>query len=273
MKDNTPARFVSSQFELGSEPVTEATIVLLPLGAHEQHGQHLPFDTDTTIADGVCRYVVEHIKELDSMQMNDIVDLRILPTEQVGYSPEHMDFAGSKSLTYGEALERWIDIGDALAKSGVKRVMLMNAHGGNSPLVTIVCQELRVRFGILAVGTKWDRFLTETKFINSSEKLYGIHGGDIETSVMLKLAPHRVDMSKAAYQRNLQEKLLDNFTHLRAYGSHAFGWKMQDLNSKGVVGNAAQATAEKGEKLLREAAAGIVALLHDMMDFRLSWLK
>ena len=249
----------------GGAAITDQTIVVLPLGATEQHGQHLPFETDTLIAQGICDRL--------SGQLPDGLDVRFLPAEAIGYSPEHMDHAGSKTLTYDAAIERWTHIGDQAAKAGVRRFMLLNAHGGNSPLMSIVTQELRVRCSLLAVATSWTRFIKQSGIVSSNEEAFGIHGGDIETSVMLALHGDLVNMDEARDFPNLQEMLAINFKHLRAYGPHAFGWKAADLNRLGVTGNAGMATAEKGEALLNLALDGVKELLQDMAKLDLTLLK
>jgi len=243
----------------------ENTVFIVPLGATEQHGKHLPFETDSLIAQGICAKLIEVI--------SDEVDVRILPVEYIGYSPEHMDHAGSKTLTFDEAINRWIEIGKACATAGGRRIIFMNAHGGNSPLVSIVTQELRVRHSILAVATKWDRFIKGTGIVSSSEERFGVHGGDVETSVMLALHPDMVSMNEARDFPNLQEMLSLENKHLRAYGSHAFGWKAADLNSLGVTGNAGLATVEKGMALLKVAVEGLHELVIETRGFDLTLLK
>ncbi|HWU61249.1 MAG TPA: creatininase family protein [Ensifer sp.] len=242
--------------------VAERRIAVLPLGAHEQHGPHLPFETDTIIATGVARRA-EALLPVD-------LDVIFLPTEPVGYSIEHIDVRGTRTLTYQEAVERWLGIAQRLSEEGVRRLVLLNAHGGNSPLMTIVATEARVRFGMLCVASSWTRFGAETGLATPEEKAIGIHGGDIETSVMLALAPHLVDMAKAQNFPSRQSDFIRDFRHLRAYGPHAFGWMMRDLNEDGVAGNAALATAEKGQEMIDRAARGLIELLHDVARFDLS---
>ncbi len=237
-------------------------IAILPLGATEQHGPHLPFETDTIIASSIAAMVAEKLpKEINAL---------FLETEPIGYSPEHMDFPGTRTLTYNEAITRWIAIGEKIHQRGINKFLMLNAHGGNSPLMTIIAQELRVRFNMLAVATSWTRFIKQAPEIPAHEQSIGIHGGDIETSVMLALRPDLVDMERAENFPSLQEKLIENHTHLRAYGPHAFGWKMGDLNAQGVVGNAKAATAEKGEALLEMAVDGLVELLSEVYQFELA---
>lgn len=237
------------------------SVAVLPLGATEQHGPHLPFETDTIIVEGV----VARVASLLPAQLQ--VDF--LPVEPIGYSIEHMDVAGTRTLAFDEAVRRWIGIGEACHRQGCRRFVMLNAHGGNSPLMTIVATELRVRLDMLAVATSWTRFGYPADLVSAEEKALGIHGGFVETSVMLALRPDLVDMGKAREFSSMQAIYEREFAHLRAYGPHAFGWKMRDLSPEGVVGNAAAATALAGEAILDHAARGVVELLTDVARFDL----
>ena len=250
--------------DLAKGRVGEETVLILPLGAHEQHGPHLPFETDTLIAEGVTARLLERLGDADVLA---------LPAEPIGYSPEHMDFAGSRTLTYRDAVERWCALGERAAALGIRRMLLLNAHGGNSPIMQVVAQESRVRADMLCVATSWTRFGHPAGIVGVEEKAFGIHAGDIETSVMLALAPDRVDMGAARSHPNLQRDLTERFDHLRAYGPHAFGWKMQDLSPSGVAGHAGIATVEKGEALLAQAVGGLCKLVHEMRAFDLGNLR
>lgn len=245
-------------------PSRNVTIAILPLGATEQHGPHLPAETDTIIADGVARRAAELVA--------GEIHIELLPVEAVGYSPEHLDWPVTRSLPYSDAIERWIALGDAAFARGIRRFLFLNAHGGNAPLMTIATTELRVRNPMLAVATSWTRFAYPPETVTPSEKALGIHGGLIETSVMLALRPDLVDMEKARDFPSRQAEFEANFRHLRAYGPHAFGWKMGDLSPEGVTGNAAAATAQAGERLIDNAAAGIADLLRDMARFDIATL-
>ncbi|WHO74180.1 creatininase family protein [Rhizobium sp. BT03] len=248
-----------------SAPGGPRPIAVLPLGAHEQHGPHLPFETDTLIAEGIAGRL--------KMALPARLPVTFLPAESVGYSIEHMDVEGTKTLAFDEAINRWLGIAEGLAKQGTRKLVMLNAHGGNSPLMTIVATEARIRFAMLAVATSWTRFGLPDGVIAPEEKAIGIHGGDIETSVMLALHPGKVDMAKAADFPSRQSEFAGRFKHLRAYGPHAFGWKMADLNPQGAAGNAAAATAEKGEALIAHAVKGLVELLKDVDAFDVAQLR
>ncbi len=237
-------------------------IAILPLGAHEYHGPHLPLETDTIIADGFAR------KLKDALPPR--LEVVFLPTEPVTYSIEHGDREGTRTLSYDEAIARWLGIAEKLANEGIRKLILLNAHGGNSPLMTIVATEARVRFNMLCVATSWTRFAPSEGIIAADDKAIDIHGGDMETSVMLVLAPEHVDMSKAEDFSSRQTAFMHDFKHLSAYGPHAFGWKMSDLNQKGAAGHATRATPQKGEAMIEKAVNGLVELVEDVGRFDIS---
>ena len=137
-------------------------IAVLPLGAHEQHGPHLPPQTDTIIADGL-------VAALAGMMPPDL-SVAFLPTEPVGYSIEHVGLGETATLDWNEAIQRWIGTAEMLHLNGVGKFLMLNAHGGNSPLMTVVATEARVRFGMLAVATSWTRFGLPPDTISDREK-------------------------------------------------------------------------------------------------------
>ena len=232
-------------------------IVILPLGAHEQHGPHLPFETDALIAETFG-------KKLDQQSQHAT---KLLPTETIGYSVEHLDFDGSLSLTYSEAIDRWLSIIKTQYELGHRKILLLNAHGGNSPLLTIVATEARVCWNMLVVVTHWTRFGLPEQLVAHIDKSIDIHAGEIETSMMLVIAPDKVHLSKAKDFSSKQKDYADQFKYLRAYGPHAFGWKMSDLNNEGVVGNAQNANAANGQMIIDHALNGLVELVDDMHKF------
>lgn len=252
-----PRRIFSEMSESEVESAaSERWIAVLPLGATEQHGPHLPPQTDTIIAEAMVR------RTMDLLPAQ--LPVTFLSAEAVGYSPEHMDFPGTLTLTFDEAINRWIGIGEKLSALGIGKFVMLNAHGGNSPLTTIVATELRVRCDMLAVATGWTRFGIPDGILDARQRAVDIHGGLLETSLMLAIAPDRVDMASAADFPSAQSDFATRFAHLKAYGPHAFGWKMSDLNPLGVCGNASAATAGIGRRLLDHAAAGFAELLGDV---------
>ncbi len=239
-------------------------VLVIPLGATENHGPHLPPETDTLIADGIA-------DRLEKRTTSDRVFFD--GARSIGYSPEHMGFETTRSATPTQLISDLLLYTKDCLEWGVDRFLFLNAHGGNVPIAQIVCQELRARHCVLAVSTKWDRFVKGFGIVSGEEEALGIHGGEIETSVLLALHPDRVDMRAAADFPSLQSQLIERHTHLRAYGPHAFGWMAHDLNPNGVVGNASRATAATGERLLDVAVTGLLELIADMEAFDLAQLR
>jgi creatinine amidohydrolase len=190
-----------------------------------------------------------------------------LPVQAVGKSNEHISSPGTLTSTWETTTRLWLDIGDSVQRAGVRKLIVMNSHGGNVPMVDIVARELRVRHDMLVVATAWSRFGHPEGVQTAAEARYGIHGGDIETSMMLHLRPDLVRMDKAEDFRSAQLDFIDAFKHLRAHGMVQFGWKAQDLNPKGTVGNAAAATAEKGRAVIDHQARAFVELCRDVHAF------
>jgi len=238
---------------------TARWIAILPVAAIEQHGPHLPVYTDTCIAEGMIARTIELLPE--------DLPATFLPVQAIGKSNEHISSPGTLTSTWETTTRFWLDIGDSVHRAGVEKLIIVNAHGGNVPMIDIVARELRVRHDMLVVGTAWSRFGHPPGLPTGDEGLYGIHGGEIETAIMLHLRPDLVRMDHATDFRSSQLGFLDEFVHLRAHGTSQFGWKAQDLNPAGTVGNASLATAEKGKAVVDHQAAAFVALCRDVDAF------
>ncbi|MGB7204014.1 MAG: creatininase family protein [Anderseniella sp.] len=238
---------------------TEHWIGVLPVAATEQHGKHLPASTDADIARAMINRTVEHLP--------DDLSVTFLPVQAVGASAEHGQSRGTISREPCDLAQEWFEMARELAAAGIRKLVLVSSHGGNTPVCDMVILRARIELGMLAVATSWSRFGYPTGLFSADEIAFGIHGGDIETSIMLATNPGLVDMTRAENSPSLQQSLVDSMTHLRAYGPHRFGWMMNDLNASGVVGNASAATAEKGAATLDHQASGFIELLRDVQRF------
>lgn len=243
----------------------EETIAVLPLAAIEQHGPHLPVSTDTTIMQGMLAEVFP--------QVPDELDVRFLPIQTIGKSNEHIRHAGTLTLSSATLIEAWTEIGASVARTGIRKLIIVNSHGGNEEMIGIVARELRARFDMMAVKTNWERFGRPDGLFPDSETRYGIHGGDIETSLMLHFRPELVDMAQATNFASSYIRAEKQFSLLRPTGPHAFAWLAKDLNEHGVVGDAAAATVEKGRLTAAHQTAGFIKLLADVRKAKLAdWL-
>lgn len=239
------AEYRTTEFS-GIDP--EKTIAVLPTAAIEQHGPHLPTGTDTMIAQGM-------LEALCGVLPEDL-DIRILPIQAVGKSNEHIHAPGTLTLPAETALRAWVEIGLSIERAGIRKLVIVNSHGGNLDLISILSRELRVRCGMLAIKTQWNSFGHPDGLYSEHEKTYGIHGGDVETSLMLAFQPHTVDMSEARNFRSSAEN-----TAISPTGPISYGWVSSDLNPLGTVGDASLATAEKGLATAKHQALGMVELL------------
>jgi len=239
-------------------------IAVLPLAATEQHGPHLPHRTDVLIAQAF----LARVRELLPAR----IPATFLPVEEIGISTEHTDYPGTLTLSAGEALRSWTAIGENVARTGIKKLVMVSSHGGNSAAMTIVAQELRAKHGLLAVSTGWSRFGAPDGLFAPAELRHGIHGGAVETSIMLARYPHEVRHRAIANFAPSSIAMEQNYRWLSTHRPAPFAWQAQDLHPSGAAGDATQASAEKGERLLDHGARAFCDLLDDVDRFDVSAL-
>lgn len=240
-------------------------VAVLPLGATEQHGPHLPLSVDTVLVNGVVNAALTHLSAQDPVW--------VLPTQSLGLSTEHTAFAGTLTLSPQTVIQLWCDIGASVARAGVKKLLLFNAHGGNVGLMDVVARELRGQHGLLVYSSSWYNLpldATALQPFSADEQRFGVHAGDMETSMMLALAPEMVNMALA---QNFDSTSRTRAAHCPVLGngkSAKLGWHMQDYNPQGAAGNASAATAAKGQALVSSAAEQLARLLQELMALPLS---
>ena len=241
----------------------EHTIAVLPVAATEQHGPHLPLKVDSALIDGVVAASLTHLGA-------DVPAL-FLPTQTVGLSPEHARFPGTLTLKAETVIRLWTDIAESVAASGVQKLVLLNSHGGQVGVMDIVARDLRARLGMLVYSVNWfglplvgPQGEDVNALFSAHEHRFGIHAGDIETSMMLALDPARVDMAQAHNFASTSEDRAREFPILGNGKSAKLGWQMQDYNAAGAVGNAAAATPDKGRAVLDAAGRALAQLLAEI---------
>jgi creatinine amidohydrolase len=240
-----------------------ASVVLFPVAATEQHGPHLPLSTDACIGRGIVARALE-------LAPGDL-DVLVLPQSNVGLSLEHARFAGTLSHGAETLIAAWCEVGAGVAAAGLRKLVFFNSHGGQPQIVDIVAQRLRARHGMLVVRANSFGFGMPDGLFDGAEVDHGLHGGAIETSMMLHLAPDLVRMDKAADFASLGQAMEGQT--IAPQGPAPFAWETGDLNPAGVVGNAAAASAAKGAAMVDHLARALVRVLEETRAFPLDRLK
>ena len=244
------------------------TVAVLPLGATEQHGPHLSLAVDTVLVDGVVDAALTHLTATDPVL--------VLPTQTVGLSTEHQAFAGTLTLSPQTVMQLWCELGACVARAGVKKLLMFNAHGGHVGLLDVVARELRAQHGLIVYSSSWYNLPLDASVMaqfSAQEHRFGIHAGDIETSMMLALAPDQVDMRQAQHFASTSQERAATYAVLGDGKSAKLGWHMQDYNPQGAAGNAAAATASKGDALVRSAGEQLACLLKELIALPLTTVR
>jgi creatinine amidohydrolase len=239
-------------------------IAVLPVAAVEQHGPHLPLGVDSILNDGSIRRAAERLPE----------DLPVLflPVQTIGVSGEHAEYPGTLTLSTETAIRAWTEIGDSVARTGCRKLVVMNSHGGNGAAIETVTLALRMRWRMLAVHASWRRLGYPEALFSPREAAHGVHGGDSETSLTLAFRPDLVRPAEVRDFPSAAEDIEPEFALLRTKPPLGFAWSASDLNPAGAVGEADKATAEKGEAAIAHGVERFIALLRDVQAFDLSRL-
>lgn len=236
-------------------------LIVLPIGAVEQHGPHLPIYTDTLIGEGVLIEAFELLDESDNIWM--------LPPIPYGKSTEHLTRSGTISLSSATLYAFVMDIAKSIQQSGFKKLLLFNTHGGNHDLLNMVARDIRVETGMMVFRLNPSSEKTNS-LISEKEQQYGIHGGDVETSMVLSFKSNWVDMEKSTREF---VHLPEETKHLYLKGSSYFAWVIDDISHSGVAGDATKASVEKGTLINKSVAETVVDALREMARFDIESIK
>jgi creatinine amidohydrolase len=235
------------------------TVAILPTAAIEQHGPHLPVATDAEINAGILSRA--------ATLLPPALPVLALPMQAIGLSVEHIRFPGTLTGSPESLLAFWTELGESVARAGVRKLLFLNSHGGQPQILDLVCRRLRGSCGLFAVACSWGRLGLPEGLIDAAERQYGIHGGLVETSLMLRLRPDLVRTDKLAHFRSDWVEHHGHFKVLEPEGKVGFGWETQDLNQQGALGDASRATAEIGEIILAHTASRLAAMIEEMVAF------
>jgi creatinine amidohydrolase len=241
----------------GSDPAR--WIAVLPLAATEQHGPHLPLGTDVMIGEAYLARVHELLPAK--------IPATFLPQQPVGISTEHIYYPGTLTLPAEIALKTWTALGQSLAYAGVQKLVMVTSHGGNSAAMSLAAQELRAQYALFVVTTSWSRLCAAERLFSAEEVRHGIHGGAVETSIMLARYPQFVRQEAIADFRPASVAMEKDYRWLSAQRPAPFAWLAQDLHESGAMGDATKASAAHGEQLLDHGARAFCELLEEVDDF------
>jgi creatinine amidohydrolase len=250
-------------------------IAVLPLAATEQHGPHLPLSVDTDIVNAVIARSVPLLQTLAPS-----LPVYFLPTQAVGLSPEHAAFHGTLTLKPETLIRLWTDIAESVNAAGIHKLVIFNAHGGHVGAMDVVARDLRARLGMLVYCVNWYQLPLHdaqgqdlNALFSEHEHRFGVHAGEVETSVMLALKPQAVRMDEAQNFKSTSELRAAKFPILGNGKSAKLAWQMQDYNPMGAAGNAAAATPEKGQALLAAAGQSLAQLFIEIDQLPADTLK
>jgi creatinine amidohydrolase/Fe(II)-dependent formamide hydrolase-like protein len=231
--------------------------VVLPIASIEQHGPHLPVYTDSLI--------VQEVLDRSLALLPEEFPIWVLPLLAYGKSNEHSAFAGTITLTSETLIRVLKEIGASVARSGFRRLAILNGHGGNTEIIDFVIRDIREQTGLLVFALHvYLRVATPSAGLTEDEKIYGIHAGDVETSILLRCRPELVrrELAPASLPAHLK-----TLKHPPFMGPLTFAWLTPDITKDGVLGDATVAAADKGERYLSDAASQTAELLREIADF------
>ena len=240
MTSKTTYEYAKMTWPEVNDAVRAGRVAIIPTGMIEDHGPHLPIDTDVVIANAVCRRAAELVPD----------EVVVLPSVTFGYSPHHMDFPGAITIGWDTFIRYMLEVCKSLVAHGFRRILIVNGHGSNTPFVDIIARLTVVETGALAAAIN---------YWNAP----GVH----EVAESLRESD-LVDMSKAV--REIGHQPTKNYwTDLvGGDGPLAMMEHWSSLSQTGVMGDPTKATAEKGERLLAAAANGLVEIINELRDRR-----
>jgi creatinine amidohydrolase len=255
-----PARFLPylTWTEIAALPDRENTVIVLPTGATEQHGPHLPIAVDTVICSGVVGHALARLP--------DHVPAYALSPITYGKSEEHLHFPGTFTLTGKTLLDTITEVGESVYRSGFRKLLIVNGHGGQPQVMEMAARELRLRHGdyIVVPHSTWRMPNAAGKFMSEREKALAMHAGHGETAIMLALLPDAVHMDRAVanYPPPFPSKLLS------PDGRPACAWTSRDFGPSGVIGDPLPATLAQGQEILDSLASSWARAITELHELR-----
>ncbi len=245
---------------------TDKAIALLPTGACEQHGPHLPMETDSYLVTSVCTEALERVSE-----RAPALDVLVLPTLPVGISPHHLDFPGTLSLSAMTYMQIIQELCQSMHRHGFRRVLIVNGHGGNEDCLRVAAREVRNRDECLVAVVSYWRAAEESIGRLRRSPVGGIcHAGEMETACMLRLQSHAVRSDRMV--KEIPKVVSPRLRLDLVGGASCINHNVRDYSTSGVLGDPTVADAEHGERLLEAMAASLADLILDFSSWNLDGL-
>jgi creatinine amidohydrolase len=226
-------------------------LVILPTGSTEQHGRHLPLDVDQFLTESVCMEVGRRVADR----------VLVLPTISYGLNMHHIDFPGTIHIEPETFIAFCLNITKSVAYHGFEKILLVNGHGSNGPLVDLIARKTVLATNSLCFATSYFGFLREV-FAGVRESKVTAHADEVETSLYLHLAPERVKMDLAAEENDR----MGRFVSSDSTGNYPV--RFNDFWGRwtqiGVHGDATKATAEKGRICFEAAVEGLIQVVDEL---------
>ena len=258
-----PKRFLPylTWTQIAQLPDKANTVIVLPAGAIEQHGAHLPCAVDSIISAGVVGHALARLP--------DSVPAFALSPITYGKSDEHLHFPGTMTLEGPTLLNMVIEIGESVYRAGFRKLLIVNAHGGQPQVMEMAARELRLRHGnfVVVPHFTWRVANVAGQFLSDREKRLSMHAGHAETAILMALAPDTVHMQHAVanYPPEFPCKTLS------ADGRPAAAWTARDFGPSGVIGDPLPATPEQGHAILDSLAESWARGITEL--FELHWIE
>lgn len=245
--------------EIQAMPKKNALLVL-PIGAVEQHGPHMPVYTDTLLGEAFMAAAFEHLPEG--------APIWLLPPVAYGKSTEHAEYPGTITLSARTLMAVLEDIAASLARSGFRKLLLFNTHGGNADLLGMMAREIRIATGMAVFRLDPGAVGYSEAFTDDEEKACGIHAGDVETSLVMAACPEWV-------RAELAPREMPRFPRTAALSLKAksFAWVTSDISRSGIAGDATKATRERGEAMLAKAGPLLAQALLEIAAFDMASIR
>lgn len=229
---------------------------LLPIGSTEQHGPHLPVGTDSLILKAILRLALEKYKPQ--------FPIIILPTLEYGESIEHGHFPGTISLSARTMLDILDDFVTSMTSANIRRLAILNSHGGNTSLINGYLQDLRKKYEIEVIAIHLPTIYRSVA--QKHKEFIGnyFHACALETSLALFLFPELVHMSEVPTANEDDAKKINRLLNLR--DKVGIGWVTEEISSSGVIGEPWLANAEIGKKITDEITLALIEVFNEVLD-------